>query len=263
MSGTDTRRPVIVHYHLFKNAGTSVERLLKEAFGKGWQSHDRDEPGARISAAEMQAWLEAHPRIRAVSSHQLVPPLPEGDFRAVPIVFLRDPIVRVRSAYLFEWQKQLGLSEPKGSLAAYVDEKFEQRNTSVIANFQVARLSNTGYDEVNRKLHRYDENLLPKACRFVASLPSVGIVERYAESLELLQCMVAPHFPNLVMREFHENVTQGAGEQHEARLETLRREIGNDRYDELCARNRLDLQLYGYALGRFEMMVGSSCRDAA
>lgn len=245
------QRSVIVHYHLFKNAGTSIERLLQQSLGNEWRSWDKPEAGAKISGSELQSWLEAHPHVRAVSSHQFVPPFPRGDFRIIPLVFLREPLSRVRSAWRFEWQKQLGLSEPKGSLSQYIEDKFKQKNTSVIANFQVSRLSNTHYEDVRQRLQRYNPELLPAACRLVDSLPFVGLVERFGESLQLLARLVQQDFPDMTIREHRENVTDDSSKTLEQRIDELRREIGNDLFDELCLRNALDLQLYNYAAGRF------------
>lgn len=252
MRGHSQAREILLHYHLFKNAGTSIEKLLRDSLGAAWASWDKPEPGAKISGAQMQSWLEAHPKIKAVSSHQLVPPSPVGDFKITPIVFLREPLSRVRSAWLFEWQKQLGLNEPKGSLTAYIEEKFKQQNTSVIANFQVSRLSNTNYDDVKQRLHRYNHELLPAACRFIDSLPFVGLVDRFSDSLMLMETALDKRFPELVVREHRENVTESASSTVERKLDRLHRDIGNDLFDELCVRNCLDLQLYRYAEGRFE-----------
>jgi hypothetical protein len=33
------QRKVVIHYHLFKNAGTSVDRMLKEIYGERWVTH--------------------------------------------------------------------------------------------------------------------------------------------------------------------------------------------------------------------------------
>lgn len=255
MNDKDSTRSVIVHYHLFKNAGTSVERLLKQSFGSAWKSWDKPESGAKISGYELQHWLENNQHIKAVSSHQLVPPSPQGAFHVTPIVFLREPLSRVRSAWLFEWQKQLGLQEPKGTLTEYIEDKFKQKNASVIANFQVSRLSNTQYDEVRQRLDRYNHSLLPAACKFIDSLPFIGLVDRFSESLSLMAMCTHDRFPDLVMQEHRENVTDSSSKSLEARIESLRQEIGNDLFDELCVRNRLDLQLYSYASGRFGIQL--------
>lgn len=250
------RRQVILHYHLFKNAGTSVEKVLSDSFGRRWQSFDQSDAGARISAAEMQAFIEQHPELRAVSSHQVVPPLPTGNLDILPIVFLRDPLLRVRSCYLFEWQKQLRLDTPRGSLTEYIEEKFKQEHSSVIANFQVCRLSNTGYDNAQQPQNRYLTTELTRAMAFIAGLPFVGLVERFGESLDMLDACARDRFPGLVVRHHHENVTQSEpSKSHDQRLEELLADIGTELFDELCLRNRLDLQLYSYALGRFDVVA--------
>ena len=255
MSDSEINRSVIVHYHLFKNAGTSVERLLKQSFGSAWASWDKPQSGAKISGSELQIWLEKNTGIRAVSSHQMVPPVPNGQFHVTPVVFLREPLSRARSAWLFEWQKQLGLEEPKGSLADYIEDKLKHKNSSVIANFQVSRLSNQQYDDVKQSLHRYNHELLPAACRFLDSLPFIGIVENFSDSLRLLRASTLKRFPDLIVEEHKENVTDVSMSSVEQRIEAIRLEIGNDLFDRLCVRNRMDLQLYSYASGRFQAQI--------
>ena len=58
-------------------------------------------------------------------------------------------------------------------------------------------------------------------------------------------------FPGLVLKELKENVTDDSHKSVEQKIESLRREIGNELFDELCVRNRMDLQLYSYARGLF------------
>jgi len=125
-------------------------------------------------------------------------------------VFLREPLLRIRSAWLFEWQKQLGLPEPKGTLVEYIESKLVHENSSVIANFQVSRLANTEYESTRPKVHRYNENLLPAACRFIDSLPFFGIVDRFSESLELMQEACRDPFPDFIVREHRENVLESS-----------------------------------------------------
>jgi len=263
MSEVATQRSVIVHYHLFKNAGTSIERILRNSLGNAWQSWDKPESGARISGLELQQWLADNPAVRAVSSHQLLPPIPRGDFHITPIVFLREPISRVRSAWQFEWQKQKGLPEPKGSLAEYVEEKFKQKNANVIANFQVSRLSNLKYDDACHRLQRYDHDQLPIACNFIDSLPFVGLVDRFTQSLQLMEHHMRTRFPDVGICEYRENVTDCSSHSVEQRIETVRKEIGNDLFDELCVRNRLDLQLYSYATGRFLKQLEVTLKESS
>ena len=98
-----------MHYHIFKNAGSSVDQLLRKNFPDQWVGFDGDTPGSVITTAELEKRINTSTDKVAFSSHQIVPPLPNVDAEIYPIVFLRDPIDRIKSAYLFEWKKQLGL----------------------------------------------------------------------------------------------------------------------------------------------------------
>jgi len=54
ISDTLQLRKIIVHYHLFKNAGSSVDHLLKKAYADGqWVNHDPGEPPHMISSSEL------------------------------------------------------------------------------------------------------------------------------------------------------------------------------------------------------------------
>jgi hypothetical protein len=94
-------RSIIIHYHLFKNAGTSVDSVLEKSFGASWRNFDNKNSSARFSPKEFEKINLEHPELKAFSSHQIVPPIPKGSLRVYPIIFLRHPIDRIKSAYLF------------------------------------------------------------------------------------------------------------------------------------------------------------------
>lgn len=247
------KRSLLLHYHLFKNAGSSVDRLLRESYGDAWVNFDKEMPGHKISAAEMQAFIESKPTIRAVSSHQIVPPVPMGDFDITPLVFLRDPIDRVKSAYLFEWQKQPGLAEPKGSLEAYIREKLLPGKGTVIANFQVSRLSNQSYSETKPRPGIHDLDRLAAAQDFLRNAPFFGLVERFDESIALMTAATADKFPEMECKIYRENSSRTDKTDIKGRYNKFRQEIGEELFHEVIYRNHLDLQLYNYALGLFDI----------
>jgi hypothetical protein len=91
--------PLLVHYHIFKNAGTSVEKILSESFGENWAVCDGSPESSRLSNDDIAAFAKTHPGVRAISSHTARPfPVHRGFF---PVVFLRHPIDRARSIYYF------------------------------------------------------------------------------------------------------------------------------------------------------------------
>ena len=251
-------RDVILHYHLFKNAGTSVDRMLRSSFGDDWQNFDKASPGAKISALEMQQFIEANPTLKAVSSHQIVPPLPTGNFRLWPVVFLRDPIDRLKSAWLFEWKKQPGLKEPKGSLSDYLELKLTPGAGSVVSNFHVSRLSNSHYDAIRPMNRAHGLEKLDKAKAFVASLAWFGLVERYDESMDIMAAQCGANFPDLVCRSFHENNLQDRSLSRIDRVEAFRADIGEALFERVILHNQLDIQLYEYACGLFDARHGQT-----
>jgi hypothetical protein len=95
-------RFVILHYHIFKNAGTAIENLLRSNFGPHFAQFEGDGLDCQLSGPGLVAWLKQHPEIRAISSHQLRYPKPEAPgFVFFDLCFLRDPIDRIYSIYTF------------------------------------------------------------------------------------------------------------------------------------------------------------------
>ena len=166
-----TGRKILFHLHLFKNAGTSIDRILKQNFESRWMAYDETNAGSIICTDQFEQIIHAHPRIEAFSSHQVVPPLPDTQLFVFPIVFIRHPIERLKSAYLFEWKKQLGLDTPKGSLSEYVKDKLQNRRRNAIEEFQTMRLSNAGRKNFQNIELQSDKELLDRAKDFLDQLP--------------------------------------------------------------------------------------------
>lgn len=251
------KRKIIVHYHIFKNAGTSVDRMLRESFGERWASWDTDNPSGKISPAEMEEYILAHPDILALSSHQAVPPLPDRYLEVYPIVFLRHPIDRAYSAYLFEWQKQQGGSKPIGSFDDYVAVKFKGPRRNAIEDFQAMHLANTDYDKRAPAKNLDDEEILGSARQLLLSLPFFGLVEDYAGSLQRMKQAFAAAFPELNFAVHHENVLQGADLSLVDKLRRIREEMDPDAYRQLVFRNQLDLRLYEFATAYVMLQQGT------
>jgi hypothetical protein len=91
--------PLIVHYHIFKNAGSSVDAGLHAFFGDSWYNFEGAHAHDVQSTESLRRFIAACPMLRAVSSHLARPPLPYTN--AIPIVFLRHPILRALSVYEF------------------------------------------------------------------------------------------------------------------------------------------------------------------
>lgn len=248
-------RKLILHYHLFKNAGSTIDEILKRSFGEAWISFDKEDPTAKILPAEMSAYISSNPSTRAISSHQALLPLPVGEFKIFPLVFLRHPILRARSAYLFEWQKQLRLTEPKGSFAEYVREQLNTRSRCPIANFHVAQLANTALAGEKPQYDACLEGRFSSATAALEDLPFFGLVEQFQESLVRMHFYLSFHFPELKVVNRLVNTTQKNNGKFEDKLLGIRRELGDALYGELVDRNKEDLKLYKFACEKFSSVV--------
>jgi len=251
-----TKRKIVIHYHIFKNAGTSVDRMLGESLGARWTAWDTDNPGGKISPAEMEAFILDHPDLVAVSSHQAVPPLPNRQLDVYPIVFLRHPIDRAYSAYLFEWGRQNGKAEPRGSFEEYVVDKFGLPRKNAIEDFQTLHLANRGYEGRAPSAALDDEELLRNAKAFLRALPFFGLVEDYAASLSWMQASYGAAFPELNFKVFRDNALQDANDSIYAKMKRMRQGVTPSVFDQLVLRNQMDLRLYEFASACFSMRPG-------
>lgn len=254
--GVYSMRKLVVHYHLFKNAGSAVDSILKQSFGEQWAPFDKPESAAKILPSELDAFIRANPEVRAISSHHALLPLPESPaYEAFPLVFVRHPIARARSAYLFEWQKQLGLDEPRGTFSEYVQEKALDNDRGAISNFHVCQLSNLAVEGERPTYDPTPDERLARAKERLDSLPFFGLVEHFQESLVRLHFYLKYHFPELKVVNRTVNTTQTVDQNLDAKLIAIRAELGPELYGLLEQKNKLDLAFYRYAYQQFNSTV--------
>lgn len=254
-------RNVIVHYHIFKNAGSSVDQLLKKNFADHWTAFDGETPGSIIPTSELEKIIESQPQMVAFSSHQIVPPLPQVDANVYPIVFLRDPIDRIKSAYLFEWQKQLGLEQPKGSFVEFVKQKFTHKRKSSIEEFQTIRLSNNSLDKFDSESFS-DQEMFERACDFITSLSFVGIVDDFDRSNALLAYYLGEAFPDFEMSNVKANVLQDITLAQSVKRQRIKEELGDELFETIVERNCMDEAFYQAGRSHFQKLLEASGIDA-
>jgi hypothetical protein len=96
-------RTVICHYHIYKNSGTSFDRILAHNFGEAHLCFDGPFPYFSINQQELLKVIQRNPSVVAFSSHQITLPVPTAlDVNVLPAVFVRHPLLRVQSIYHFK-----------------------------------------------------------------------------------------------------------------------------------------------------------------
>ncbi|WP_109478950.1 sulfotransferase family 2 domain-containing protein [Paraburkholderia sp. C35] len=256
-------RTVVVHYHLFKNAGTTMDGILAKNFPDEAHGHiEGNYPWSTVSSQQVLDYARANSQLRAISSHQARLPLPQDPtIRFVPILFIRHPIDRFASVYEFERRQPADSLSPSvsiarnGGLAAFADWVVSREATAVCRNFHVIHLAGAQDDMRTARATHADYEL---ALSRLDDLPFFGIVDRFESSLEQFERVAEPLLGKLDFNYVSDNVTPGRHATLDERLAAVEAELGVSLYRELLECNALDMLLYREALARFEKVEKSA-----
>lgn len=199
-------RTVILHYHLFKNAGTSFDAILQRNFPGRWTTA---EFGGGDNAMQVAAWIARQPDMVAFSSHTATGPVPVvPGVRIISALFLRDPVARIRSAYAFERRQSRGAADPnlgarlagQHDLDGYVRARLAIDGDRQCRNFHVLRLA---------QFVRRPAPELQRATEALRQLSFVGEVERFGDSMARFAALVRPVWPGFDPGSAHLNRSGG------------------------------------------------------
>lgn len=217
-------RTVILHYHLFKNAGTSLDQILKRNFGDRWVTAEF--PSSKgDNSAQVADWIRANPNAVAFSTHTALGPIPEIEgLRIVTVMMLRDPIARIRSAYRFEqkqdadtWGAELA---KKHDLEGYVRARLDRPNDRQCRNFQTHRLAS---------LVPGDGDELARARSGLNRLSVVGLVEDFSDAVARLASEISADYPDFTWAAVQANRTKPAAKSdRDAVIDALLEESNKD-----------------------------------
>lgn len=246
-----TKRSVILHFHLFKNAGTSVDTILKNNFGEKWI--EIEGPGGKKLTPEALAdFIHANPQYDAISSHTAIVSMPPvEDINIIPIFFFRHPIDRIRSAYDFERKQDAqtpgAIKAKEGDFEYYMNWRLSTPNPWQVSEFHSFRLKDFHeFTPAKRK-----ELFLPRAKKAIEALPHVGLVEHFDESILRLERSIRLFFPEFKAESVHANVTADRTLKLSENVERFKERIGSDVFTELMNANTIDLELYEVVKTRF------------
>ena len=240
------KRPLLVHYHIFKNAGTSFEWALEQALGTRFCKYDLTASNQILSSADIIRFVKRRPETEAVSSHQATLPVPKIRGREVmSSILIRDPIARIRSLYAFERRQEVptpgALKAKELDFKSFVEWRLSTA-PETLCNYQMhfcSRIKGARHKE------ELDEALLGKAIANLDQIDIVGTVERYSEWLALAQSILSTAFPNILLSATRQNVTVARRESTEAAiLDDLVNDLGQTLADYLLENNKFDMRLH-------------------
>lgn len=235
-------RFVILHYHILKNAGSTIEDILDRSFGDRFARVDTPDRNGILSASELLSFIKADPQLLAVSSHHIRHPLPvDPQTLFFDVCFVRDPIDRVRSMYDYFRKRPVpgdGPSDLANSAAPGDFVKGMVRDFPLqIQDVQVNLIAEAGDSE---NLTQADLAIAIDRLR-VSSFP--GVVDCFDESIVAGEYSLRHVFPQLNCALPAVNVSGGLKGTVESRTAELRQLCEPEIFAELLRINELDFEL--------------------
>jgi hypothetical protein len=239
-------RFVVVHYHIFKNAGTTVERILEREFPASFARLHGPTSDCTLDSEDLASFLEDHPAIQAVTSHHLRYPAPQlRNIVVFDCCFLRHPLDRLDS--LYSYFRKIDSTDPlcrnahRLNAADFVRD-LRDRSPEHISDVQVTYLANRG--AFTRPANADD---LDRAMRMVQNMALPGVVEMFEESMVAAEYFMRPAFPSIRLGSGPANVSRPRLSSEGDRERRLIDLWGGNLYDELARANEFDIGLYDFA----------------
>jgi hypothetical protein len=252
-------RFILLHGHIFKNAGTTFDWSLQRSFGKGFLDHRQEDLMRSEGARHLAELVQNQPQLRAISSHHMPSNLPDiSGVRFVPVYLLRHPLERIRSAYDFERAQKV---DTPGSRAAknkdfrgYVEWRMHGNVSRTIRNYQTLYLAGWHGRANNGAIAiKYFSDAIDT----LRSVPEVGLVERYDESMVMLEESLRDRFPDVDLSYVPQNVSRSSRRELEAGelvAQTLQ-QLG-PLQKQVIDENSYDLALYQVVNSRLDAQTG-------
>lgn len=246
-------RPLIIHYHIFKNAGSSLDLVLEESLEGEFARWDPgDDADAVYGPRDVISFIRQNVDCRAVTSHTLrLPPPALHGVKVYPLLFLRHPVLRAAS--VFKYDRSIGIETERqrvakeASFADYVRWCLHADIMPIFKDFQTLYLSSEQLRFEDSQKARPNKSQFTRAIDVIEGLDIFGIVERFADSMQLFRKRLKHAFPEIRWRDIRENATGN----WLGTLEEIQSELGRDLYEQLLHANRYDLALYERAVQIF------------
>lgn len=253
------KRNIILHSHIFKNAGTTFDHVLERNFAEGFIDHRNDEEVINGKQQYLDKYLLERPVIKAFSSHSVHFTARSNEyFNFIQVYFMRHPIERFRSVYDFE-KKQAGDHKVTAlgpqmakrlNFKEYISWRLSDSAPYTIRNCQTVFLSGEG-PSVGNIEHKFE---LAKKNLEITNF--IGVVDRYNESMVVFEHYMRPTFPNIDLSYKIKNITSlQPGAKIEEKVFEICTEIGNELFETSIIKNEFDMEIYKIANDKLDRDV--------
>jgi hypothetical protein len=246
--------PLILHDHLFKNAGSTIDWALRRCFGSAFV--EQRDPRARGSDFVL-ATLRANPAVSAISTHLFRPPLPAiADKRVFTLMMFRDPLERAVSIYHFNQRRRdrddrCATAARSMSLREYIVWSMQPGISSTLCNFHIIKCHEEAFNDPLAVGVEHFET----AKRYIASVPLVGLVDRFDDSMVLFEHMLRDTFPSIDLSYVKQNEGPRLTGRNRDKTAILSEVVGEALLNELRQRNAYDVEIVRFARETFQRRI--------
>lgn len=257
-------RTVICHYHIYKNSGSTFDRVLRGCFGDHHVAFDSPIPHFQTNQEQLAEIVSQNTSLTSLSSHQIYLPLPATmAFRPVGVVFVRHPMLRIRSIQRFEQRQK---NEHRHADSSYLEnwlmEKFASpEELGLLSNGQTNHLCRpycrAPWFEEREGRRVYD---IDQAVTNLNQAQCVGRSEHFdadvARFIPILAAYGLSFDPepglaeNTSSSDFREPMQQ--------QLDSMKGSLTDETWERLLHCNHQDLELYDYASALIEQRGATS-----
>jgi len=237
-------KPVLLHYHIFKNAGTTIDWILEKNFRNLLRFDDFTNPRATQTPEKLLQFIKGK-EFDAITSHQLRFPIPESSiFLFIPLIFIRHPVDRSFSIHAFEKRNQADYYY--SNMAKKLDLKgFIQFNLN--SEFKAMRNSQTRFLSKQNNLDDLENHDLDIA-KMRLEQCNFGVVDMMDKSLVLIENNLKNNFPRVDFSYKKLNISRFGSMQEN--LEKEEKEVGKELMIQIKNENLYDFELYEFAKKR-------------
>lgn len=248
-------KDLLVHYHIYKNAGSTIDNAIKKSLGKSVLLElDKD---VRYKKNEIydeeliHSIIEQGSECIAFSSHRMTPTVHRSDrYNFLPIVNIRHPLLRAGSVYRYErirkdekpgkeYAKELNFSD-------WLNWSLNQHGYIESRNYQTTLMS---IPDVNKGEKMTSIADISVAKNRLDEMPVVGIVEYFDETCRMLEAYIGNKFPSFSIGKSHDNRTKEVSS-WKAELKELQNTIPREVLIQFEEKNALDYEMFWYGVGK-------------
>ncbi|HIQ28625.1 MAG TPA: hypothetical protein EYH42_09025, partial [Sulfurovum sp.] len=238
------KKNIIVHVHIFKNAGSSFDDTLLANFKNDFVDH-REDHLIRNDKNFLTNYLKKNDHVQAFSSHSIFhKPKNFADIQLHTAYFLRHPVERIKSAYSFEKKQpakdSLGAKKAKElNFQEYVAWRMQDDVPATIRNLQTIFLAGDGPHP------KHMEKKFELALKNLNDSPLIGIVDRYDESMVVFEEYLKQFFPKIDLAYIRKNITDtNITASVEEKVDSILKQFDEPLQKLVKEKNAFDLELY-------------------